>query len=209
MANEYAVNQIDLKSVADAIRSKSGITRDLIFPSDFVEEIESLSAGGDASEFLDELNAVNGNISDSMETAVAATQTLTDNQYTLIEQIAEALSEKSAGSEAVIGTVSVKPSSNATSISFTGLSAEPKMFSICPTGNITLGSTRYVTGVMYDGTTTRGTYGYRQSSSATSYYSASYFTWTYSNGTLTVTTSSSTNGGNFTSSVTYQLTYVA
>jgi hypothetical protein len=61
---------------------------------------------------------------------------------------------------------------------------------------------------MYDGDTTRGTYGYRSSSSATSYHSASYFTWTYNNGTLTVKTSSSTNGGNFSSSVTYQLAYV-
>lgn len=109
---------------------------------------------------------------------------------------------------ATIGTATTKPSSNSTQISFTGLTAQPKMFAIVPTGNITLGSTRYVTGVMYDGSKTHGTYGYRASSSATSYYSASYFTWTYSNGTLTVKTNSSTNGGNFSSSVTYQLVYV-
>lgn len=101
-----------------------------------------------------------------------------------------------------------KLNSNGTSISFTGLKGEPSMFSIHPTSNITLGSTRFVTSVTYDGATTHGIYGYRASSSATSYYSASYFTWTYSNGTLTVRTSSSTNGGNFSSSVTYQLAYV-
>ena len=81
-------------------------------------------------------------------------------------------------------------------------------FSTMSTGNITLGTTRYVTGVHYDGTTTHGTYGYRSSSSGTSYYSASYFTWTYSNGTLTVKTSSTTNGGYFYNGVTYQLSYV-
>lgn len=110
---------------------------------------------------------------------------------------------------ASVSVKTTKLSSNGTSISFTGLTAQPKMFAIHPTANITLGSTRYVTGVVYDGSTTHGTYGYRQSSTATSYYSASYFTWTYDNGTLTVRTNSSTNGGNFSSSVTYQLVYVA
>lgn len=107
-----------------------------------------------------------------------------------------------------VETATTKLTSNGTSISFTGLKGEPSMFSINPTSNITLGSTRFVTSVTYDGATTHGIYGYRASSSATSYYSASYFTWTYSNGTLTVRTSSSTNGGNFSSSVTYQLAYV-
>ena len=108
---------------------------------------------------------------------------------------------------ATIDTKTAKLTSNGTSISFTGLTAEPKMFAITPTGNITLGTTRYVTSAMYDGTTTHGTYGYRATSSGTSYYSSSYFTWTYDNGTLTIKTSSTTNGGYFSSSVTYQLTY--
>lgn len=130
-------------------------------------------------------------------------------QTDLIAQIEAALEGKAGGgSGATIKTVSVKPSSNSTSISFTGLTGQPKMFAVCPTGNITLGTTRYVTGIMYDGTTTHGTYGYRSGSSGTSYYSASYFTWTYSDGTLTVNTNSSTNGGNFSSSVTYLLVYV-
>lgn len=112
-------------------------------------------------------------------------------------------------SSVTVKTASTKPSSNSTSISFTGLTASPKMFAIIPTGNITLGTTRYVTGVVYNGSTVQGTYGYRSGSSGTSYYSSSYFTMTYSSGTLTVKTSSSTNGGNFSSSVTYQLVYVA
>ena len=113
----------------------------------------------------------------------------------------------SESSGATINFVQVKPSSNSTSISFTGLTAQPKMFAIMPMGNITLGTTRYVTGVISDGSLTAGTYGYRSGSSATSYYSASYFTWTYDNGTLTVTTNSSANGGNFASSATYVLIY--
>jgi hypothetical protein len=42
----------------------------------------------------------------------------------------------------------------------------------------------------------------------TNAYSASDFTWTYANGTLTVTSASATTGGYFTSSATYKLFYV-
>lgn len=132
-----------------------------------------------------------------------------DTQSDLIAQIEAVLEGKAGGgSGATVKTVSAKPSSNSTSLSFTGLTGQPKMFAIIPTGNITLGSTRYVTGVMYDGSKTHGTYGYRSGSSGTSYYSSSYFTWTYSNGTLTVKTSSSTNGGNFSANASYLLVYV-
>ncbi len=150
---------------------------------------------------------------DGMATNLQSAADEVSDQAELIEQISTLLAEKATPAipepEPVVPlTATTKPNSNSTSIAFTGLTAEPKMFAISPTSNITLGSTRYVTGVMYDGAKTHGTYGYRSGSSATSYYSASYFTWTYSNGTLTVKTSSSSNGGNFTSSTTYQLTYV-
>lgn len=147
---------------------------------------------------------------DAMATNLQSAVSEADTQTSLIAQIEAALEGKTGAAASVsVRTATTKPSSNSTTISFTGLTAQPKMFAISPTGNITLGSTRYVTSVMYDGSTTHGTYGYRASSSATSYYSASYFTWTYSNGTLTVRTNSSTNGGNFTSSATYKLVYVA
>ena len=146
---------------------------------------------------------------DDMATNLGTVQNNVDSQANLIAQINAALEGKTGGgSSATIKTATAKLSYYGTSISFTGLTAEPKMFALIPTGNITLGTTRYVTGVMYDGSTTHGTYGYRSGSSGTSYYSASYFTWTYSNGTLTVKTSSSSNGGNFAANLTHQLVYV-
>lgn len=99
--------------------------------------------------------------------------------------------------------------SNNQQISFTGLPAEPKAFAIVPTGNITLStSNRFVVNVLFDGTTTHGTYCYGSGSWNASYtagYSASYFTYTYNNGTLTVRTSSTTNGGYFAANVDYKL----
>ena len=49
MANEYAVNSADLKTVADAIRAKVGLSGGLAFPDGFAAAIEAITAGGAAS----------------------------------------------------------------------------------------------------------------------------------------------------------------
>jgi hypothetical protein len=139
----------------------------------------------------------------------------TESQESLISQIEAALEGKTgaAAPEVTIGSTTVKLPTSNRSISFTGLSSQPKIFSIIATGQInidsSMGSTRFVTGVMYDGDKTHGTYAYRaSSSSSSSAYSDSYFTWTYSGDTLTVSTESTTKGGTFTSSVNFRLLYV-
>lgn len=46
MANEFAVNQADLTSIADAIREKSGASDALVFPNGFVDAIANIETGG-------------------------------------------------------------------------------------------------------------------------------------------------------------------
>ena len=111
------------------------------------------------------------------------------------------------GGSATVKSATASTSSNATSISFTGVSASPKMFVCMLDAQSSLGSTRYVIAVDYDGTTTRGTYGYSSSNTRYAYYSNSYFTWSYSGTTLTINTNSSTNGGYFRSGYSYRLIY--
>lgn len=113
----------------------------------------------------------------------------------------------SGGGGCTVKSTTAKTSSNATTISFTGLSAKPKMFSVVLDQQSSLGSTRYVIAVHSDGTNTYGIWGYSSSNTRYAYYSDSYFTWSYSNGTLTVNTNSTTNGGAFRNGYNYRLIY--
>lgn len=140
-----------------------------------------------------------------------------DTQEALIDQIAAALEGKAAGGgnapqepELTIFTTTARVTSNNQQISFTGLPAQPKALAIIPRSNITLSaSNRFVVNVNYDGTTLGGVYCYGSGNSwnatYTAGYSAAYFTQTYSNGTLTIKTSSTTNGGYFAANVDYAL----
>ena len=99
-------------------------------------------------------------------------------------------------------------SSNVTSITFSSLSGEPKAFMCMLDQQSSLGSTRYVISVTYDGSTVRGVWGYSSSNTRYAYYSSSYFSKSYSSGSLTISTSSSSNGGYFRSGYVYRLIYV-
>ena len=108
----------------------------------------------------------------------------------------------------VASTTKKMGSSNATQIQFTGLSGQPHAFMCMLDQQSSLGSTRYVIAVTYDGEKVRGTWGYSSSNTRYAYYSDSYFSQSYSSGTLTISTSSSSNGGYFRSNYTYRLIYV-
>lgn len=118
----------------------------------------------------------------------------------------------SASSGWTVASTSKTSSSNSTSISFSGLSGEPKFFFIQQTANISLtstsSSTRYVASVFFDGTSMSGVY-FRLSSNraANTSYDSSDYTKSYSNGTLTISSNSSSTGGYFRSGVSYKLVY--
>lgn len=106
------------------------------------------------------------------------------------------------GTSANIGTEQVQVGSGATSITFTGLSDEPTYFSCLFTSDIgtSSGYTRAHV-VVFDGS---GVYGMEMGSgsSATEHWS-----YTYNNGSLTISSQSTSSGGYFHQPGYYQLTY--
>lgn len=109
-------------------------------------------------------------------------------------------------SGATIATATKTQSLNSTSISF-DVASLPKSFHCMVDTEMSLSSTRYIMSVMSDGESTHGVWGYGSSKTYRCYHSNSYYTWTYSNGVLTITSSSSTNGGYFRGGYSYRLIY--
>ena len=106
------------------------------------------------------------------------------NEYTLVYTY--------GGSSSNIDTASQPVGSGATSVTFTGLSDEPDYFACIFTGGFSISSGyQRVIGVVYDGDTT---YGMAMDSAAKPQTSWSY---TYNNGSLTITSSGTNNGGYF------------
>lgn len=131
-----------------------------------------------------------------------------DDYATLIGSI----SGGGGGGSVHIATIEATGSSGV-SQQFTGLLGEPKMFAIengpleaADGSQIGLNTTRLVCDVIYDGTTVFATTGYRSGSTAYIYRYQN-FTFTYSNGTLTVTSPGTSTGGTFRSGQ-YKLIYV-
>ena len=143
---------------------------------------------------------------DAMATNLTAANSEVSTQEDLIAQIAAALEGKAGGTSAVVRYAEYTPSSNSRSATFTGLVQEPTMLCLTPDGNISLSSnTRYVTSLYYG--KDDGNYGVC-STTSTAYFTKDCFTWTYSNGTLTITTASMSSGGYFKSGTKYWLNYV-
>ncbi len=116
------------------------------------------------------------------------------NQYKLIYTY--------GGTSANLGTAETQVGSGATSVTFTGLTDEPDYFSVIFKSNFgTSSGYQRVMSVVYDGT---NTYGLAMDSGAKALSSWSY---TYSNGTLTVSSAGTNNGGYFHQPGYYQLTY--
>ena len=116
------------------------------------------------------------------------------NQYRLVYTY--------GGNSANLGTSDVQVGSGATSVTFTGLSAEPDYFSVIFKSDFgTSSGYQRVMAVVYDGSST---YGIDLDSSA---HAASAWSYTYNNGSLTVSSQGTNNGGYFHQPGYYQLTY--
>lgn len=111
------------------------------------------------------------------------------------------------GGGATIDVKTITPSSNVTSLSF-DVSGKPIMFVVQMNKNnsyINGSSTRYITSAANDGETVYTTALYKSGSTGREYtYNTS--SWSYSNGTLTVTSGGGTTAGYFTTSQ-YRLIY--
>lgn len=102
-----------------------------------------------------------------------------------------------------IGTADVQVGSGATSITFTGLEEEPSYFSCIFKSNFTTSSGyQRVIVIVHDGTST---YGMEMDSSAK--YSNAHWSYSYSSGSLTISSSGTNAGGYFHQPGYYQLTY--
>ena len=107
------------------------------------------------------------------------------------------------GTASNLGTADVQVGSGATSITFTGLSDEPDYFSCIFKSNFSTSSGyQRVIAVAYDGTST---YGLEMDSGAK--YSSAHWSYTYNNGSLTISSSGTNAGGYFHQPGYYQLTY--
>lgn len=116
------------------------------------------------------------------------------NQYKLVYTY--------GGSSANLGTAQTQVGSGATSVTFTGLTDEPDYFSVIFKSDFgTSSGYQRVMSVAYDGT---NTYGVAMDSGAKAQSSWSY---TYNNGSLTVSSQGTNNGGYFHQPGYYQLTY--
>jgi len=109
---------------------------------------------------------------------------------------------------AKIDSVTTTPSSRELSITFNGLKARPLAFCCAQEGQTTFSkSYRWIVSVTYDGTTVRNeTRGVSGSSMIG--YTFSNCTWTYTNGSLTITSPSSGSNGYFKDGILHRLLYI-
>lgn len=130
---------------------------------------------------------------------VSGSQTISSNGTVDVTNLASVVVAVSGGggSGATVKSATATGSSSSLTLQFTGLSAQPSAFAVIATASITINSTRRVTAVVSDGTHTYGCCVYKPNgnNNGTVYTSNSWYTWSYSSGSLTITSNSSSNGG--------------
>lgn len=122
---------------------------------------------------------------------VSGSQTITSNGTVNVTNLAQVVVSVSGGggggSSTEVDTIDVQSSVTSSSISFTGLKGEPTSFAIYADENIATGTPAKVAAIVYDGETLHGQTITNTNNAQVSYSTA--FSHSYSNGTLTVTSS--------------------
>ena len=119
---------------------------------------------------------------------VSGSQTVQQNGTVDVTNLAEIVVDvQGGGSGLQVGTATATPASAGSSIQFTGLSGEPTSFSVISAADLATGAAPYkVNAVVFDGTNVIGQY-ITNTSNANETYDGSGFSMSYSNGTLTIT----------------------
>ena len=104
-----------------------------------------------------------------------------------------------------IESINNAPDSRGTTITFTGLKAQPKMFACNLEFQGSFSSARTIYSMIYDGTALSNCTSYRSGSTLICYEYTN-CTWSYNNGTLTITSPSTSSTGYF-QPYNYHLTY--
>lgn len=76
---EYLAKSEDLTAVADAIRAKGGTDAQLTFPDGMVEAINSISAGGGATDVTDSIVSVAFSSTNANETRIGFNEIITED----------------------------------------------------------------------------------------------------------------------------------
>lgn len=202
-----------LEDIADAIREKTS-SNSTYMPSEMAPAILSIPTSSETSPVLQSktitpspqqqnITADNGydGLSNVVVTGDSNLSSFNIKHDTSIFGISGTFGVK-------IDSVTTSQSSRELSITFNGLKKQPLAFFCTQEGQTTFSkSYRWIISVSYDGTTVRNeTHGVSGSSMIG--YNFSNCTWTYSNGTLTITSPSSGANGYFKDGMTHRLIYI-
>lgn len=206
------VTESNLSDIADAIRTKNGQSSATYTPTQMAPAILAIPAGGGAPSLQ------NKTVTPSASQQVVSADSGYDglNQVTVsgdADLVASNIKHdvnifNVAGTFGMkIDSVTATPSSRGTSITFTGLKAQPIAFDCQQEAQTTISkSYRMVVSVNYDGTTVRNiTYAVSGSSMIT--YTYTNVTFSYNNGTLTLTSPSAGANGYFNNTL-HRLVYI-